>query len=160
MNKVISYLLILLLIVTSYQSIFVEVSFLDEFILVAIILAFIINCFITKEKLLKKTLLNKAIIFTLLLYIGSTLITLCINQYETSAYLAEIFNNIKPLIILLLFVNLQISQEDIKKLMNSFLIINIPSLIFLLIDFIRFYILNIRFYQGFQQRYGLIRLKD
>ena len=159
MNKVVLYLLILLFIVLSNQSIFISFSFLDEILLVLIFLFYIIDCLITKRKLIRNTTLNVTFLLIFVLYIMITLISLSINQYQMQAYIMEIFNNIKPLIILFFFVNLKISENITKILMNSLIIANIPSILIAFTDLIKFYVLNINSYHGFKERYGLIRLE-
>lgn len=113
-----------MLLVGSYQG--VAFSFLDE-LLVLVLMAYLIFRFRGTVRIKQSFLLATAT------YLGLALATAFIRiPYDASTleiFFSELLNNLKPLIILLLFSMIEISTEYRDFIFKGFLIGNIPSVI-------------------------------
>ncbi len=119
-------LIFLLLTICSYQGVFFKInSYLDEFILFIIIMyEFIIHFFIKKEKIKLKYML----IF--IIFISVTLINLIIKSYSEKAYFQEVFNFLKPIILLETLSLININEKRHNLFLKMFILINFISIIY------------------------------
>lgn len=62
------------------------------------------------------------------IYIALSIIILIINTSSLEGYFTDIYNNIKVLLVFVIFSQIQISDEMRNKIFKFFLIINIPSI--------------------------------
>lgn len=152
MEKVLEFLIIFLMIIMSYQSIFSRYcSFLDEFVIIGLFIISILYIIFEKKYYDIKNCNYIIIIFMFL-----TLATFLLRKYNIVMYVIEIFNYIK---IFILFESLKIAkinEAKLNKLIKYFFIINIPSMICGLYQILRFELTSET--NGFMYRNNTIRI--
>lgn len=124
---VLSIIIILFLFVGSYQG--VVPSYSDEILLILLTSYIIVKALMDNGYIV----INKKLFSALFIYISIGVVVSIMRLYYDSNALemliSEIFNNLKPLIVLILFSTLLISDKYQKFLISAFVIINIPSII-------------------------------
>jgi len=146
-------LIVALIIVGSYQRIFLNISsYLDEILLIVILFYEVAKMLLNKSKVFE---IKKMIIFVIFIVI--TMTNIFIKQYEPLAYFEEIFNFLKFIIIIELIKLIDINEKRYYKLMNILVLLNIISMIYGIINY-QFYDV-IGYNPGDKFRNGKLRIR-
>lgn len=149
-NTIEKSLIIILLIITSNQALFTNgLSWLDEFVLLLLIGYRVIRF---KEKMYFP-------MYMLMMFGGYILfsyLTLLLRHYNLNIYISEFFNNIKPLVIVLILMSYTITDETRNSILKAFIVINIPSLLIGIFQYIH---RNDLIIGGLGIRNGVIRIQ-
>lgn len=138
-------LIVFLLFVTSYQQLFAaKFSLLDEVLLFGLI-AYLIVFVLSQSKV--RNINNLQIIFCG--YGVLCIVSILANQRSVSVL--QLFNNFKPLIVITLFMLLKFYKHQYNSIMNIFLLINIPSIVWGVLQYFNIVAVG-------KQRYEMSRL--
>lgn len=151
LDKMGEFLIILLMIIMSYQSIFSKYfSFLDEIIIIFLFVLSIVYIILKKKYCDIKTYIY------ILIYIILTLITALLRKYNFLMYSIEIFNYVKLFALFESFKTIKLDKTKLNKLIKYFFIINIPSIICGIYQILKFELTNDA--TGFMYRNNTIRV--
>lgn len=146
-------LILLLILVCSTQSFFAKYfSFADEVIEVILFMYVVLFDYFLNKK--KKLHINKNTVIITAIFILLTMLNVFIKKYNFMAYLEEILNYFKFLLILEMFKLIEIDNQRIKKFLNFFIIITVISCLY---GLYRFYI-KTSYISGDMHRNGKLRI--
>lgn len=151
-NIIEDFLIMMLIIVCSYQRIFLNISsFLDEILLILIFLFEIVKFIIKRKKINIKEIIPWAI------FIVITMFNILLKKYEPRAYFEEIFNYLKIIILFETFRLANLDKQRYKRLMIFFVVINLISMLYGIFTF-HFYKV-IGYTVGDKFRNGVLRIR-